>query len=574
MFMFAERFSRVGSSELKALHNALADLSVSTDALRTPLNKKVKSIVGRGHALCLLEGDPPFAATAQELSDNEECLRGVLTALGAVGIIYNRRHGELATLIDKPPIPLDNLFSWIDFIHPIHRRTMPSHSSGHNVVSAVSSLLSALLCCTNAYMAVFVQESPRVMLLTLDIWLHYPTYLRGAAGGHATAAVSISRAMLGLFIQVSDGLSLAVLITELMRLLDGRPQRLLRYIAAQTRSLERLEISPDAPYVWDEHFAAALLVLTNPNFDGILVHRRSLQPIIANAQRCLSDFENPNYRGATESATRILCHLMTNTLDYRNTVRAVEAGVFDFMMKLRVRAKDLPSLIRLEGHIMDSFWLSSVLRAFYRRHKDILDSPLMDDVVPEYGKAVLPTFALRWNTYREVMKESKEWKSLLPCGNRDMTRHGLEVNPCICGDIFYCSKLCQRDDWNAGHRGECCRANNVWGLQDVLTLEDSVFLIGRVQTAIACAADTLESRLAALKLQPGEQPRIHVHMGGSPEGADEFGCLVCVEPARYPREDITVQIHLLLGQFTVRRLMPFVHHLDAFKAEELAENSA
>ncbi|KAL1672445.1 hypothetical protein EV122DRAFT_283944 [Schizophyllum commune] len=94
--------------------------------------------------------------------------------------IAGRTNYELAPLLDAPPIPLPHILRWLDYIHPMHIGHVALYPDlGTDYMIPLCGTLSGILTSERDYAIQFVRDYPRVVTLTLDLWLNYPRYFRG-----------------------------------------------------------------------------------------------------------------------------------------------------------------------------------------------------------------------------------------------------------------------------------------------------------------------------------------------------------------------------------------------------------
>ncbi|TRM66485.1 hypothetical protein BD626DRAFT_482795 [Schizophyllum amplum] len=581
MFMYAERFARKGHKDLDDLQKTLLEFYHDREA---PFDKasytKVKIIIRRGSAFCLLMGEPPFSATPQALARQDGIMRSACQILGVISILYEvARRPEYASFIVTPPVPLEQIFLWVEFLHPMNGRPFPLQGvATYKSITSLSMMIRKILVCDEDYVAPFIRNNPRAMFLVMDLWAHCTTYLRGSGVEHLAQTIrTVSDSLNAIVIAVvSDDASKSAFAHELNQAVGGNTMRLFQHIAAQTRFLERTETPVSEITVWSSHFRLARTLLFISGCTDAVSPRRFMRQIISGAQYCLQPQTTARTRDAMREAASlaadVLWELITGKMSTQNIIHAVKEGMFCLFVQLRMNFGDIPNVLRLGITLLNSFWLPTVLRAFRSRYKRALDC---DKVTLEQGKEVASAFHMHWDAY-SICKEIKPWMHAIPCHGDAIEHCGSGVKPCICGEVFYCSQRCQRRHWYAHHREECCfTENGVWRLKGAITLKDATFLIDSAQSAIArdLASGEMATQLAGHEFLPGEQPCICVYLGTAsvdilPDAkaiADEFLCpLVRIEGARCNKNEgsVTVQLCLRMGKHNVRTSLPFVYSLE------------
>ncbi|KAI5891149.1 uncharacterized protein SCHCODRAFT_02628216 [Schizophyllum commune H4-8] len=594
MFQFEDRFRQSGNQELNSLQDALNEL-IKENHTTVPraLHRQIKSILTRGSAFCLLEGAPPFGRPLSEVHEHNDMLRAILHSFAILGHLYNvlgSTSGQ-STLLDKPPVALDKLFRWIDFMHPMHGYavgTYPSDSDRHEAVPVCAILGGIISSSDNGkeYIDRFVQQQPRAIALILDLWLFYPKYLRGQERNIGSSQY-VSDGILGLLrlLYSTEGLH-DIFTAELTRLVDGRLGRVSRCIAAHTNFLVQAQAKGAliAGSTWETHFCAAhgMLAYLTASMD-IHVRRSAFTSSISGARLCLANRDDPLSLEAARHAVKLLSENMTGLRSLRQTVRALQGDILDLMIELPSALRGDESIVKLARHLQDSLWCPSVLRAFRKSYDALVLRGALDEtaLADPMTRDLASRFKLYWKTYA-VFRQDRGWKRAVPCYGRAEDDHGEEVKPCPCGKVFYCSVECQRIHWEAEHRDDCCyRDAGAFGLHGAVKLE-SLFFLGRcAQEALKRHADWVGSTYAAhTRINPTVVPCLWVSFAdnldettepsGSEDSAtsvDAYGCVLSTATENNRPIDtvlpegwriIAVQVRMRVGMNVLSQALPFL----------------
>ncbi|KAI4524548.1 hypothetical protein K525DRAFT_266926 [Schizophyllum commune Loenen D] len=610
MFPYLERFQRVGARDLGALQDALQELMQrDPGSPRHSLIRTIEPILARGVAFSLLEGEPPFGEPLSEVRKNDDILHNVFASFAAITLLYKHfgsPNSDNSEILDVPPIALDKVFRWIDFMHPMHGyiRGLYLPDGGLSEVTPVCSILGSILYCGRPYVARFVdQHQPRIITLVLDLWLAYPAYMRGKTR-HVSSAQFISEAILGLFhILLPRATQSSPLLTaELTRLVGGHLSRVPRCIDAQTRLMLRAGTAVEGS-TWNVHFGAARRVLVYGDLSGVRIGRDLLESVIYGARACLQNSDVAQSRVAAYTAVNLLTDIMVDPRHMRHTVRVLDEGIIGYMLDHCVAMQNDGGIRRLARHLQDSFWCPSVLRAF-RRGCDSMALPgALSNISQKYANlgALVNRFDLYWELYTAFCEE-KAWKRVswchASCENRDY-----EVKPCACGDVFYCSVECQRAHWVAEHRYTCTyRTTGVLRSDGALKVEDVIFLGHCAKAAIDRHADWLGDELIArARAEPGMQFCVRVdftsedlretELGWSADvqqprealpddpmtSRDAYGCRISMWSVESPvvdipdptyKHQIAVEASITVGTKRFTQVLPFAHELTRAHVED------
>ncbi|KAL1701461.1 hypothetical protein EV121DRAFT_212094 [Schizophyllum commune] len=338
--------------------------------------------------------------------------------------------------------------------------------------------------------------------------------------------------------------------------------------------------------------------------------------LVAGGLKCVKAHDMPDAQvrdsqDAARCAAQVLALLLNRIADdSRLLARAVGAGAFDLLRSLESAAgflqtassgsqtasNEKPASLydhsELARHICAGLSQARVVRAFYQRHPQPWDvGPVVSPKKGAKGRGMpTPTatwqdVARAWNAAREVYLRShqkREWRELMECANRgEPTAHDRLVRACPCGDAFYCSRSCQRADWEAQHRGECLAEEGVWGLGGALSLSDALFVCAAVRNYVAANRMAIGMHISALKLggkkdkskQSTKQPTVCVDLTDVAPRHEVYvaSSSAAVEPMKSgivgvdaPRR-VLVEVNIQLGQRQERRVLPFSYDAAYFK---------
>ncbi|KAL1670248.1 hypothetical protein GGF50DRAFT_122627 [Schizophyllum commune] len=596
MFEFEDRFRQSGHQELNSLQDALNELlKENHTAVPRVLHHKIKSILTKGSAFCLLEGAPPFGRPLSEVHEHNDMLRAVLHSFAILGHLYNVLGSTPArsTLLNRPPVALENLFRWIDFMHPMHGYAIGTYAFGsdrHEAVPVCAILGEISSSIGTDYIDRFVHQQPRAIALVLDLWLFYPKYLRGQEK-HIGSSQYISDGIVGLLRLLYSTESLHdVFIAELTRLVDGRLGRVSHCIAAHTNFLVQAQAKgarvPGS--TWETHFCAAHGVLTYlAASTNIHVRRSAFSSIVSGARLCLADKNDPIALDAARHAAKLLAGNMMGLHSMRQTVHALQGDVLDLLVELPSALRRDETIVKLVRHLQDSLWCPSVLRAFRKSYDALIlrgalnEAALADPMIRD----LVGRSNLYWETYA-AFRRDRGWKRAVPCYGPPEDDHGEEVKPCPCGKVFYCSVKCQRIHWEAEHREDCCyRDAGAFGLDGAVKLE-SLFFLGRcAQEALKRHADWVASTYAShARINPTVVPCLWVSFAdgldeptasSESEGAtttvDAYGCVLSTATENNRPIDsvlpegwriLAVQVRMRVGMNALSQPLPFLFTVD------------
>ncbi|TRM66495.1 hypothetical protein BD626DRAFT_482852 [Schizophyllum amplum] len=445
--------------------------NVENKAPAYPSASKLKAIMARGTLWAALASDTPDEGQVFAPDDGRimvimgcfDLLWGVISVAQCSTFAYLRR--------SFPPRLWADIFRWVEYLHPIHGRVL--RSDDPTTMDPAFAIFKALDCVSRSEsdMERIVLETPVILPIFLDCWLHYPVYVNPNSPDKVAHCTLIIKAMAQLYRKLKGDLARSVLLADLRRLCGGRNVSLWRKIGSQTAYLAGLKPDSRFEWMWASHFELARNLTGQPAFVCEVIPTRVVSTVIAAARQCLS--RRQWYEGAKEAAG-LLHGLIRMSDDHRTLVRIIHAGVLPFIREIGITSRSPGSrhITSLSSHIAASFWLPRSLRALRAQIPDLrpdevgvhdMSRPLdnYDEVLAAYGHAL--------KTYYNVRDQ---WKYSMPC-MRLKGPHNRAVRVCPCGKVFYCSAACQRERWGS-HRSSC--TPDPWGMEGKITLEDVVHI--------------------------------------------------------------------------------------------------
>ncbi|KAL1711597.1 hypothetical protein EV715DRAFT_215152 [Schizophyllum commune] len=266
-----------------------------------------------------------------------------------------------------------------------------------------------------------LRQSPRAMLLLLDIWLHHPSYMQVARVGRVEVAGALFLAVKSVlegFISSGPDDIRTMFFTEL-RGLVGRRRHFLASIADQTRFLIVIgAVSSKWTWIWTMQLFVAHLVTQSPEFYGVLVPRSFFRSVISCVETLINGCttRDEGLRGVVEKAGELVFDLLARTKDTQNTRRAIKAGLFSFL-----RAADavfetrVKSVEALKTYLADCAVLPSILRTLAKANNELVQETPQSELDGRFGRLF---YNLRWQWKWYVrLKEDNPWIRNMPCEN-------------------------------------------------------------------------------------------------------------------------------------------------------------
>ncbi|KAI5891844.1 uncharacterized protein SCHCODRAFT_02749748 [Schizophyllum commune H4-8] len=574
----------------------------------------------------LLSNPPP---TADQDADSD-VIAVVLTTFTVFTVVWDAA-SRLRSL--QPPMRAmwPHIVKWGALLHPARGRltTSRGHWSTGREVTGLAQAYMSIAEADPAYVRPFILEHEDFAAQALELWLHFPRYVPRSAmdeSGTSHSAIVVAHAvynLLGNELKPHADEESVSLFRSILKRVAGRRRTLYLAAAEQTEFLTRISIMPLlVARIWEGHYAllGGLFGLESGLLGRDPIWRpgssRSSQlpsriatALVAAGLKCVQAQDMPDAQvrdsqDAARCAAQVLALLLGRISDgSRLLARAVGAGAGDLLRSLEGAAGPLQTAsdgkpASLYDHSALARLMCAglsqvrVVRAFYGRQTQPWDVGQI--VSPKKGAkargvqtptATWQDVARAWNAAREVYLHShkkREWQEVMECANREEpSAHDRLVRACPCGDAFYCSRSCQRADWDARHRGECLAEEGVWGLGGALSLSDALFVCAVARHYIATNRTAVGMHISALKLsgkkdkskQSTKQPIILVNLTDVAPTHDVYAASssAAVEPIKsgivgvdVPRR-VLVEVKIPLGQRQERRVLPFSYDAAYFK---------
>ncbi|KAL1717757.1 hypothetical protein EV715DRAFT_273947 [Schizophyllum commune] len=470
---------------LKAeLRNLLAPTSVAS---RRPALLKVKAILARGNAFRLLDED--FLRPDLPWEMNGFQVDVLMQAMSAYSLyIEVSSLPEYSSLRATKPMALADIVRWIDFVHPMNDRLVPTPEKPTygTMVTSIAGLLSSITRKKDGDFTQLAWDDPHILTLVMDLWLYYPRYLQHYSEDLTETATTITVSALATLENLSateDGEK--YFVTRLLAMVGGRHSRILRLIAEQTAFLDSINVKSRWSFVWKIHYALVEQLSESSEFLGVDAPLCFFESVVVGWRRCLEKPQDENLAAAAEEANSAVGNFVMMALSTTNLRRAIRAGVYDALFDVErawgkeEKLKESALFGGIAQLLANSFTIPSILRAFHRRHTNLLHPPEKPDArrsfIEKRFRSLLSAYRIMWQQYTDARK-APTWKRVFPCNNVHADVHEAEVRACACGLAFYCSKNCQREHWKSGHRDSCWHQDGVWGFEGNITLDDAVFL--------------------------------------------------------------------------------------------------
>uniref|UniRef100_D8Q6P2 Uncharacterized protein n=1 Tax=Schizophyllum commune (strain H4-8 / FGSC 9210) TaxID=578458 RepID=D8Q6P2_SCHCM len=450
------RYRRVDQelARLQSLFERARD-TVSAQGDLQPLLSRCEAIVARGIAFSLLDEDPELipSDTLFEAS-RVRALRHSFEAYAQwIDLFCNERNLNLS----KDPVHVNRVFSWVEVLHPMHRRLPASTPAEQDLVLtlnvAITKILSSLDKKTDLMPYLF--SNPRTLFLAVDLWVHMPSYFsQSLADGTAPAvALMLSNTVKSMFKFSLANEAAIILFAELLRTVpDSRG--LYRCLVGHMKFLALMRRGDARRQAWETHF---LLVGTTKNLIGRFRPFRPLprgmyRRIIEAATLCLHE----GYTSAVRDAIMALRMLFLGAASCpRGYVCAIEVDVLGFMARAHAAGirggggapEDDSDIILL--HMRASLVFPSVLRALHRKHgAELGDAGNRKSPIEREFPGLVQFFRRRWDECTdEVAKELH-------------------------------SKTCRSND-------------GVWGIGDTITLSDMRDIVRMIHSIIVAQRDCI-----------------------------------------------------------------------------------
>ena len=417
---------------LKAeLRNLLAPTSVAS---RRPALLKVKAILARGNAFRLLDEDFLRPDLPWEMDGFQVDV--LMQAMSAYSLyIEVSSLPEYSSLRATRPMALADIVRWIDFVHPMNDRLVPTPEKPTygTMVTSIAGLLSSITRKKDGDFTQLAWDDPHVLTLVMDLWLYYPRYLKHYSEDLTETATTITVSALATLENLSateDGEK--YFVTRLLAMVGGRPSRILRLIAEQTAFLDSINVKSRWSFVWKIHYALVEQLSESSDFLGVDAPLCFFESVVVGWRRCLEKPTDENLAAAAEEANSAVGNFVMMALSTTNLRRAIRAGVYDALFDVErawgkeEKLKESALFGGIAQLLANSFTIPSILRAFHRRHTNLLHPPENPDArrsfIEKRFRSLLSAYRIMWQQYTDARK-APTWKRVFPCNNVHAVSH-------------------------------------------------------------------------------------------------------------------------------------------------------
>ncbi|TRM57295.1 hypothetical protein BD626DRAFT_412239 [Schizophyllum amplum] len=436
---YAQHLTASNLQDCKALFESLKTcVEYIPVAARRSAFAKVQTILKRGLAFALLRSPTELhLLSPSDRSVYGPLVIGVMESLGAYTLWYEATtRPEYASLAKDPPVTLEQLFNWIDFVHPKNDWLVPT-SKDMNVLERLSTLFATILRRRTKNFAQYVRNEPYSLRLIIDLWLNFHLYITPEMEGATERAPVLIMSTLSLFEDLADvDGGQETFIAQLLALVRGSRRRVLRCHAAHTAFLERLDFIEGWRWIWKTHFGIASVLTQSEVFHDVVAPRCFIRSLISGTRHCL---KTPDYEGMNHVADAVMETieaLISKTSHVTNLRLAIKAGLFPLLVDLERQWGGEKAVLTetLRDDVADSLTIASVLRAFHRRHSDLL-RPTSDSFVEKHFVGILRAYRMLWPQY-SITRDPQHQQQSIPCSNLTLDEHTAEIRACPCGVDF------------------------------------------------------------------------------------------------------------------------------------------
>ncbi|KAL1725917.1 hypothetical protein EV714DRAFT_287568 [Schizophyllum commune] len=454
------RYRRVDQelSRLQSLFERTRD-TVSAQGDLQPLFSRCEAIAARGIAFSLLNEDPDLIPSDILVEPSRlRVLRHSFEAYAQwIDLFCNERNLSLG----GDPVHVDRVFSWVEVLHPMHRRLPASTSAEQEAVLARNVAITKTFFSLDQKtdLMPYLFSNPRALFLAVDLWVHMPSYFsQSLADGTAPAvALMLSNTVKSMFKFSLGNEAAVILFAELLRTVpDSR--RLHRCLVGHLKFLALMRRGDARREAWETHF---LLVGTTTTLIGRFRPFRPLsrgiyRRIIEASKLCLHE----GYASAVRDAIMALRMLFLGAASCpRGYVCAIELDILGLMARAQAAGirggggalEDDSEIILL--HIRASLAFPSVLRAVHRKHgAELSDVGNRKSLIEREFPGLVQYFRHRWDEYTDDTAKER-FNGLL-------------------------------------HR--TCRSNDgVWGIGDTITLSEVRDILRMIHSIVAKKRDLI-----------------------------------------------------------------------------------
>ena len=156
------------------------------------------------------------------------------------------------------------------------------------------------------------------------------------------------------------------------------------------------------------------------------------ESVVVGWRRCLEKPTDENLAAAAEEANSAVGNFVMMALSTTNLRRAIRAGVYDALFDVErawgkeENLKESALFGGIAQLLANSFTIPSILRAFHRRHTNLLHPPENPDArrsfIEKRFRSLLSAYRIMWQQYTDARK-APTWKRVFPCNNVHAVSH-------------------------------------------------------------------------------------------------------------------------------------------------------
>ncbi|KAI5887317.1 uncharacterized protein SCHCODRAFT_02705795 [Schizophyllum commune H4-8] len=411
-----------------------------------PIVSRIIMLLAPDDAFPELLINPLTLAPHQRLYDDPTMTKA-MTALTAIfGTLYfTRRRPALAAQFRDPVVRYirrwwSTLVRWLNFIQPKQQCVIFCIKFAKVLATAYDPL--------TRYKASFLdlmEQTPEVISLLFDLWLHFPMYSQTTDRFSTEARRLFDEIHVDVmvFVRDDDGQSRSW-ITEALLVTGMRPKRLYRQIV-ENICLCRDTEGALVVDVCREHFhtmgAFIWQALTIPHHSRDTI--RMLVELFVELEARSSTHDKS--KDAAIMACRFLLQIWCTSEDDRSLLRALQLGVLPKMISLNVRTDG--QITRILAFIFKRSIFFPVARLLGDKHP-----------VPLFGSREWKTWWMVPSWILSTMDDMRLHKclvrTLMYVATSSILDEQVRLKICRCSTVVYCSQACQRVHWSE-HKPKC-----------------------------------------------------------------------------------------------------------------------
>ncbi|KAL1726837.1 hypothetical protein EV714DRAFT_218560 [Schizophyllum commune] len=414
--------------------------------------------------------DPPPPTVCEVFAPSPEG-RTIITALYTLKTLHfvtTRKHGSLWPFNDSIWSPV---LRWIEFFLP----TFDSHApdvvlqiEDRETASLLVSVILGILGCVSGLpkskaRALLLQDDGSPLRTLAALWTYWPKFVEYV--GFGMSYVANSSSVFSIIWHIFDrDVAEGAIGAQVLRMAGGSPKQVFRISAAHIRLTSAMRAAGNIANDMGRQVEIISLLMQKFDF-GAQTIPGSFVATVADALNTLLVSE-PDARDVWHLYLSLLYELCRRT-DHASKL-ALKHGVFPILVRIRMICSHCSSGAPPYGTEADSVYgttgallllMGDVL--YFRRAVTGFSKSC------ETFKSRMPPISLRVDEKRflAIAKRrfgllecaAKEWLIVAVCCNPQCaTAKGAPVRSCLCGDVLYCSKRCQRVHWDSGlHRQQC-----------------------------------------------------------------------------------------------------------------------